>query len=111
MADDDRNTRRVNRKHVLEALNDETGSWGGDAAADRVKAYCKRPTTADRTEFAYVGALTLQRFYVDPSKPNGVERASLWTNITKRLDKQAIDPGGWNGETNVGQLQAIAQES
>lgn len=109
MADDVGIKRRVNRKHVLEALNDETGSWGGDAAEDRVKAYCRKPETAERTEFAYVGALTLRRFYVDPAKPTVSEKASLWKNIAKRLDNQASDPGDWNGDTNVSLLQAIAE--
>ena len=60
---------------------------------------------------AYVGALTLQRFYIDPAKPNAVERRSLWKNIGDRLGKDAKDPGGWDGETNVSQLQAIAEEA
>ena len=34
-----REERRKNRKHVLDALHDETGSSGGDAAAERVDRY------------------------------------------------------------------------
>ena len=111
MAPDLKTTRRMNRKHVLEALHAETGSWGGDVAEDRVRAYCDAPTEATREEFAYVGALTLRRFYVDPAKPNTGERASLWKSISQRLNKQAKDPGGWDSETNVSQLQAIAEEA
>jgi hypothetical protein len=111
MADDVKTKRRVNRKHVLEALHDETGGWGGDAAKDRVKDYCEDPESAERTEFAYVGALTLQRFYIDPAKPNSAERSFLWKNIMDRLEKEARDPGGWDKDTNVSQLQAIAEEA
>ena len=111
MADDVKTRRRINRGHVLEALCAETGSRGGDAAADRVETYCSDPKSASRSEFAFVGALTLQRFYIDPAKPNSAERSSLWTALMKRLRKQAGNPGGWNKDTNVSQLQAIAEEA
>ena len=75
-------TRRINRKHVLEALHAETGSWGGDVAKDRVKEFCADPANAPREEFAYVGALTLRRFYLDPAKPSGLERRGLWRSMT-----------------------------
>jgi hypothetical protein len=102
----------MNRKHVLLALVEETGSEGGDVAASRVKAYLKDPLGATTTEFSYVGALALRRFYVDPAKPNISERRSLWQNLTTRLNKAgAKDPGGWNGETMVLTLQAIAEEA
>lgn len=103
--------RRRNRKHVLEALHDETGSWGGDAAADRVKAYCKDPEGASKEQFAYVGAMVLRRFYVDPAKPNASERRSLWKHTTDRIGHAGKDPGGWDADTNVSQLQAIVEES
>lgn len=112
MADLTRDERRINRKHVLQALKSETGSEGGSAAAPRVKAYCADPTGASSAEFAFVGALTLRRFYVDPAKPNAAERRSLWQEITTRLDKLgAKDPGGWGSETAVLTLQAIAEEA
>jgi hypothetical protein len=102
---------RVNRKHILEALHSETGSWGGEIAAERVKAYCRNPVGADTVEFGYVGALTLRRFYIDPAKPNGVERRSLWTEIKKRMEITAADPGGWDGASEVMMLQATAEEA
>jgi hypothetical protein len=102
---------RINRKHVLEALQSETGSSGGDVAAERVKAYCRDPLGADTVEFGYVGGLTLRRFYIDPTKPNGVERRSLWTEIKKRMAITAADPGGWDGTSEVMMLQAIAEEA
>ena len=105
----DKVTRRQKRKDVLKALHDETGSWGGDAAQDRVKTFCDDPIGASRGEFAYVGALTLRRFYLDPSKPNVSERRSLWKNICGRMHTEAEDPGDWDGDTNVSQLQAIAE--
>jgi len=112
MADLTRDDRRRNRKHVLDALKQETGSSGGSAAAERVDAYRADPLGASTVEFGFVGALTLQRFYIDPDKPNKSERRSLWTNIVERLDKpDATDPGGWDGTTNVAQLQAIAEEA
>ena len=106
-----RDERRMNRKHVLDALKKETGSSGGDAAAQRVDAYRKKPLEADTVEFGYVGGLTLTRFYIDPSKPNGVERRSLWTEIMKRMQRKAKDPGGWDGSADVKMLQALAEES
>ncbi len=111
MTDDVKAKRRVNRKHVLEALHDETGGRGGDTAEDRVTEYCEDPESAERTEFAFAGALTLQRFYIDPAKPTSAQRSSLWTNIMQRLEKEASNPGGWDKDTNVSQLQAIAEEA
>ena len=112
MADLSRDDRRRNRKHVLDALVDETGSFGGDAAAARVKAYRIDPLGAPTTEFAYVGALALRRFYIDESKPNTVERRSLWQNLTTRMKRPGVkDPGGWGGTTLVMTLQAIAEEA
>jgi|SRR6185295_15603755 len=113
MADLTRDDRRRNRKHVLDALKQETGSSGGSAAAAaRVNAYRAHPLEASTVEFGFVGGLTLQRFYVDPDKPNKSERRSLWTNIVERLDKpDAANPDGWDGTTNVSQLQAIAEEA
>ncbi len=103
--------RRRNRKHVLEALESETGSLGGGDAEPRVRAYCKDPEGAPTTEFGYVGGLRLSRFYVDPAKPNSAERRSLWTEIMSRLEKDADDPGGWGGSADVKQLHAIAEEA
>ncbi len=103
--------RRKNRKHVLDALRSETGVDDGTTAAPRIKAYRADPTGATTTEFAFVGGLILRRWFIDPSKPNQSERRSLWQEIMKRLNKQATDPGGWSGTTNVSQLQAIAEEA
>jgi hypothetical protein len=61
---------RENRKSVLEALHEETGSFGGDAAAPRVQAYIANATGTTTVEFGYVGGLTLSRFYVDPTNTN-----------------------------------------
>jgi hypothetical protein len=104
-----REERRVNRKLVLQALRSETGSSGGDAAADRVKAFISDPVGAKTEEFAFVGALILTRFFIDPSKPNASERRSLWQELMNRFGASASDPGGWGGDTNVSQLQAIVE--
>lgn len=106
-----REERRKNRKHVLDALHDETGSSGGDAAAERVDRYRADPQGASTEEFSFVGALTLTRFYIDPAKPNNSERRGLWRSIMNRMGKEAADPGGWNGSTSVSRLQAIAEEA
>ena len=107
-----REERRTNRKLVLQALKSETGSSGGDAAAARVAAYIADPINADATEFAFVGALTLKRFFIDPSKPDTSERRSLWQELMNRISPGgASDPGGWDGKTNVSQLQAIVEEA
>lgn len=104
--------RRVNRRHVLEALNRETGSWGGDKAEARVRAYCADPLGASTTEFGYVGGLRLVRFYIDDSKPNNSERASLWLEASKRMERLGIkDPGGWDGKSDAKKLQAILEEA
>lgn len=111
MADLTRAERRMNRKHVLDALKQETGSSGGDAAAARVDAYRHDPIGASTTEFGYVGGLTLRRFYIDPTKPNSNERRSLWMNIVQRMGKPtAADPSGWDGTSDVKKLQAIVEE-
>lgn len=112
MANLTRAERRQNRKLVLDALVDETGSSGGDAAAARVGAFRTDPIGASTTEFGYVGALSLRRFYVDDGKPNGVERRSLWQNLVTRMNRPDVrDPGGWDGSTLVMTLQAIAEEA
>lgn len=112
MATLSRDDRRINRRHVLLALESETGSQGGDVAAPRVRAYCADPRNAPTTEFGYVGALALKRFYIDESKPNGAERQGLWQEITTRMGKPgATNPGGWDGTTLVLTLQAIAEEA
>lgn len=112
MAELTREDRRRNRKVVLDAIKSETGSSGGDAAAARVKAYCDDPVGATTVEFGFVGALTLRRFYVDPSKPNSSERRSLWFEIMKRMNKQGTaDPGGWDGLSDLKKVQAIAEEA
>ena len=107
-----REERRTNRKVVLQALNSETGSSGGDAAAERVDAFIADPINADVTEFAFVGALTLKRFFIDPDKPDTAERRSLWQELLNRLGQgSATDPDGWGSNTNVAQLQAIVEEA
>ena len=112
MTERTRNDRRKNRKLVLDALVDETGSFGGDAAAARVTAYRADPVGASTTEFGYVGALTLRRFYLDDDKPDATERRSLWQNLMTRMNRPGgRDPGGWDGSTLVLTLQAIAEEA
>lgn len=112
MGDLSRDDRRNHRKQVLQALHDETGSFGGSAAEARVKAYIADPTGASTVEFGFVGGLTLHRFYIDPDKPNQSERRSLWMNVTERLSKPGTkDPGGWSGASDVKMLQAIAEEA
>lgn len=107
-----RDERRINRKRVLQALQSETGSSGGDVAEQRVKDFIEDPVDAPTEEFAYVGALTLRRFYIDPTKPNTSERRSLWQELLKRFDNgSAMDPGGWASDTNVAQLQAIVEQA
>lgn len=102
--------RRNNRRDILEALNSETGSFGGDAAAPRVRAYIADPVGASTVEFAFVGALTLQRFYIDPQKPNASERRGLWQAMLAELNQgSAKDPGGWGTDTSVLLLQAIVE--
>jgi hypothetical protein len=110
VADLTRDDRRRNRKHVLDGLKEETGSSGGGDASTRVDHYRADPVNASGAEFAFVGGLRLRRFYIDPTKPNGVERRSLWQNVTTRMGKPtAVDPGGWDGTTAVAQLQAIVE--
>lgn len=112
MADLTRDDRRRDRKLLLDALISETGSYGGDPAAARVKGYIKDPVGAPTSEFSYVGALTLIRFYVDSAKPNQSERRSLWQNLMGRMGSPGTaDPGGWDGSTPVMTLQAIAEEA
>jgi hypothetical protein len=107
-----REDRRKNRAHILEALQSETGSSGGDAAAKRVKAYIADPIGAPPEEFSFCGALILTRFYVDPQKPNTSEKRSLWKEMLTRIDQgSAADPGGWNGESSVSQLQLIVEQA
>src|SRR6266480_7684701 len=100
--------RRNDRKFVLDALHSETGSFGGDAAAPRVRAYIADPMGSTTTEFAFVGALSLKRFYIAPDKPNASERRSLWQAMLTEFNKgTSTDPGGWGTDTFVSQLQAI----
>ena len=103
--------RRINRKHVLDALKSETGVDDGSTAAPRIREYRQDPVGASTEEFAFCGALTLRRWYIDPTKPNQNERRSLWQEIMNRMGKDAPTPSGWDGDTNVSQLQAIAEEA
>jgi hypothetical protein len=104
--------RRQNRKHVLLALNEETGGQGGSAASARVIAYCNDPIGASTEEFGYVGGLRLRRWYIADDKPNAAERASLWQNLKQKFGKPAAtDPGGWDGTSDVKKLQAIMEEA
>lgn len=112
MTDNVRDIRRENRARVLRALKTETGSLGGGAAKERVKAYLRDPVGASTKDFAYVGALTLDRFYVAAGKPNANERKSLWQSLRAEFEKSAaLDPGGWSSDTNVSQLQSIVEEA
>lgn len=107
-----REDRRRNRKVVLEALKAETGSSGGDAAGPRVRAYCDDPENAPAREFAYVGALVLQRFYLAPDQPGSTQKAGLWKRIRNGLGLPlGAVPGGWDGGTDVATLQQLAEET
>lgn len=105
----DRDQRRINRKLILDALNEETGSNGGDAAAPRVIAYRADPVGSSTTEFGYVGGLAIRRWYVAADQPDDGQRASLWQNIMGKMGKSAADPGGWDGSTLVMRLQVLAE--
>jgi hypothetical protein len=106
----EKDRQRANRKLMLDALKEETGSSGGTAAAARVEAYRADPLGASLEDFAFVGALILTRFYVDPTKPNDAERASLWTAIMQKMGKPGVAPKtGWDGKSDVKKLQAIAE--
>jgi hypothetical protein len=112
MPSENKESRRENRARVLRALKSETGSMGGDAAKERVRAFLADPVGAPTKEFAFVGALTLTRFYVAQGKPNATERKSLWQTLREEFSApDATDPQGWSGETNVAQLQAIFEEA
>ena len=106
-----REERRVLRAQILEALNDETGSYGGGTADERVPAYIDDPLGASTVEFGYVGGLALRRFYISPDKPDATERDSLWDNLSNRIDNLGDDPGGWDGSTRVLILQAIVESA
>lgn len=112
MADLKREERRRNRKTVLDALRSETGSAGGDVAGPRVRGFCDDPQAAATTEFAYVGALKLVRFYVDPALPSAGQRRTLWAVIRKGMNRPVgTAPGGWDGNSDVSTLQQFAEET
>ena len=102
--------RRTNRKHVLDALHDETGSNGGDHAAERVIAFRNDPHGEGKPHMTFVGALPLVRWYVDPSKPNASEARSLWHNLRKRLDKSIGSAPAFTGASTVVGLQTLAEQ-
>lgn len=102
--------RRENRKLVLKALQSETGSSGGDLAAQRVKDYIANPQEASTDDYVYVGALRLTRFYVDPSKPNAGERRGLWHSVRAAMGKTTGNaPSDIDGTTPVRTLQVLAE--
>ena len=112
MADLTREDRRLNRKAVLEALFRETGSSGGDVAGARVRAYCADPLAASTRDFAFVGGLTLVRFYVDPARPDTAQRRMLWALVRKGLGLPVgTVPDDWDGRTDVSTLQLLAEET
>jgi hypothetical protein len=77
-----------------------------------VQAYCNDPINATTTEFAFVGALILRRWYIDPEKPNAAERASLWQEVRTRMERLLSPvPDGWNGTSDVDLVQAIAEQT
>lgn len=103
--------RRLNRKHVLDALNRETGSNGGDHAAPRVIAYRDDPEGAGREHFTFVGALPLVNWYVDPARPTAAEARSLWHEVRKRMAKPVgTPPAGIDSTTSVVGLQTLAEQ-
>jgi len=61
-------------------------------------------------DFAFVGALAIKNWYVDPTKPGPIERASLWITVTDVLDKSgAANPNNWGPDDAVSQLQTIVE--
>ena len=103
--------RRANRAIVLEALFSETGSSGGDAAADRVIAYRNDPQGAASKDHVFVGALRLVRFYIDPTKPNNNERRGLWQAIRTRMNKSTSPvPSSIDADSSVAMVQLLAEE-
>lgn len=104
--------RRMNCKHVLDALNDETHSNGGDAAAADVIRFRNDPGGADGQTFGRVSSLPLIRWYIDPTKPDANQRDRLWTNVTRRIGRPGVaNPGGFGAQTPVVTLQEIAEEA
>lgn len=103
--------RRINRKHILDALRSETGADDGSTAAPRIRAYRQDPTGASTVEFSFCGGLAVRRWYVAPGKPNQNERRSLWQQIMTNMGKSKPNPGGWDGNSSVGQLQLIAEKA
>ena len=104
--------RRVNRALVLSALVAETGSYGGPAAEECVKAFINLPEGATSEGFAYVGGLMLERFYVDPGKPSRAEQQSLWQRLAEDFDlPEDADCPILVPSLTVGQLQAIVEEA
>jgi hypothetical protein len=102
--------RRWNRKLVLDALNAETGVDGGSPQQRGiVAAYRQSPGTASTEDFAFVGALALKNWYVDPSKPGKTERASLWITLMDLMSKSGDNPDDWGPEDSVSQLQSTAE--
>lgn len=103
--------RRDNRAKVLQSLFEETGSSGGDNAAERVKAYRADPHGAASKDHVFVGALRLVRFYVDPTKPGNNERRSLWHAVRTKMGKPTSPvPQAIDGSTSVAMLQLLAEE-
>jgi hypothetical protein len=104
--------RRISRKHVLDALHQETGSNGGDHAAPRVTAFRADPNGAGREHFTFCGALPLVRWYVDPARPTAGQARSLWQEVRKRLGKAVgTAPAGIDGDMAVVGLQTLAEQA
>lgn len=100
-------------RDTLVALHRETDSNGGDPAAADVLAFLADPAGADTELFSRVRALPIQRWYVDPSKPNEAERGALWTSVRKEMNKlpPGDNPGGWTNTARVLELAEIADET
>jgi hypothetical protein len=97
-------------KHVLDALHEETDINGGGDAEAAVIAFRNDPGGADSVLFGHVSGLTINRWYVDPSKPNEIERKALWVTVRHEMDKipAGDNPGNWTGQSTVLTLGLIA---
>jgi hypothetical protein len=97
-------------KHVLDALHKETDINGGGAAEADVIAFRNDPGGADTVLFGRVSSLPINRWYVDPSKPNEIERKALWVTVRREMQKipTGDNPDNWTGQTTVLTLGLIA---
>lgn len=102
---------RIATQWTLECLHSETGSYGS-GAEDAVKQFIENPEGAESSQFGYVSGLSLGRFYIDPTKPNDLERQSLWTRLQEKFSKLAVPaPPSINSKTSVRTLRNMINEA